>query len=193
MELSPGLYRWLVRPKWLTKYYIHDVMKLYFDFENKTVLDFGSGVGSNCTLFHPRDYLGLDIDPNRVDYARRLNPSYRFQTLQGNRLPVSDRSKDLILIIAVLHHIPNAELHEYVKEFQRVLKPNGSILVIEPCFFQNCHISNWFMGRMDKGKHIQDEDGYFDLFRRHNFTIRVIKKFKKMFVYNELFFSAMKK
>jgi len=82
-----------------------------------------------------QNYLGIDTNPQRVDYARRLYPEYTFKVLRGNKLPVSSDSFDNILVIAVLHHMPSAELSNYLPEFRRVLKPGGAVLVIEPCFF----------------------------------------------------------
>lgn len=135
MELSPKYYHRFVRPKWLTKKFIHNIILDDFDFRNKRVLDFGSGVGSNSTMFAPDQYQGYDIDPTRVDYARRFYPKYKFHVLNSRQFPIDDRSIDYILVIAVLHHVPTNELHGYLQEFRRVLKPYGKVLVLEPCYF----------------------------------------------------------
>src|ERR1700730_10679131 len=189
MELSPQLYHRLVRPKWFTNFYIHNNLRSHFNFTAKTVLDFGSGIGSNCSMFHPTCYIGLDVDQKRIDYAKRIYPTYSFQVLQGDHLPIQDQSIDYILIVAVLHHIPTTEVSNYLIEFQRILKPEGRIIGIEPCFFHKSS-TNWFMSLFDKGKYIQSEEGYFDHFRKHDFEIEVLKRFKKLILYNELYFSA---
>lgn len=193
MELSPQLYHLFVRPRWVTKMYVSNMIGSRFDFDNKSVLDFGSGIGSSSYLFDSANYLGVEPDPRRVAYARRLHPGYQFRVLEENRLPVADQSVDYILIIAVLHHIPMADLPRYLEEFRRVLKPYGKILVMEPCFFQHSPFNNWFMSFFDKGKYIQSEDGYLNVFGNHRYQVEKLKQFKKLFLYNELFFSAVPK
>lgn len=189
MELSPRLYHWLVRPKFLTDLYINNVLKLNFDFTNKIVLDFGCGTGSTSSIFIPSNYLGVDPDSRRVAYAKRLHPNHNFNVLKGSRLPISDNSIDYILIIAVLHHISSDDIQAYLQDFPRILKPYGKIVVIEPCLFKHSYLSNWFMNFFDKGKYIRDEESYLEMFKINNFRTEVIKRYKKLF-YNEIFFSA---
>lgn len=192
MELSPKLYQFLVRPRWLAKIYIDNIISSSFDLQNKTVLDFGSGTGCCCTMCSPNNYLGVDIDRQRVNYARRLHPDYSFAVLQKNRLPVPENSVDYILIVAVLHHIPSANLPVYLQDYHRVLKPHGKILVMEPCFDLRYPFRNQFMAIFDKGKYIRHEPEYLALFERELFRTKVIKRYQKL-LYNELFFLATPK
>lgn len=189
-ELSPRLYQRLVRPPGFTKRYVHDVIREYYSFENQVVLDFGAGIGSNCTLASSDKYIGLDPNPNRISRAIRLNPAYRFQVLFGTHLPVMDTSIDDILIVAVLHHIQPTELAGFLLEFRRVLRPTGQVIVLEPCLTNRLHPCNWFMTHFDKGKNIMTRDGYLSIFSENGYRTRVIREFKRMFLYNELFFVA---
>lgn len=109
----------------------------------------------------------------------------------GNELPAEDNSFDVILIIAVLHHIPPEMIRNYVKEFKRVLKPDGKVVVIEPCLFKKSPICNWFMKTNDKGEYIQKEEEYLHYFTEENFRCNVLSRFKKCFFYNELYFTAL--
>lgn len=190
MDLSPKMYQVLVRPSWATKRYIHQTVLDHFRFEGKAVLDFGAGIGSNCTLFGPDKYVGLDPDHKRIEFAKRLHPNYRFQYFPEDQLPVQDRSIDYVFIIAVLHHIPEPQLCVYLHEFKRVLKPHGMIIVMEPCFTANRHVCNWFMGHFDKGSYIRSEDSYVNLFENNAYVVNVLGRFKKCYLYHELFFSA---
>ena len=190
MQISPRIYHSIVRPKWITNIYIHNKVRQHFDFSDKSVLDFGAGTGANCTLCSPHHYLGIDPDSHRIDFARRMYNDYRFMAYTGNELPVEDNSFDFILIVAVLHHIHPEMIPRYIKEFKRVLKPKGKIVVIEPCFFERSPLSNWFMNYYDKGDYIQNEKDYLYYFTDQDFQCHVIKKFKKCFFYNELYFTA---
>lgn len=196
MELSPRLYHWFVRPQWFTKLYINNTIKsllVDFDFHDKIVLDFGCGIGSSSFMFNPNNYIGIDYDFKRIDYARHLYPNYKFKVLQGNILPFFNKCIDYILIIAVLHHISSQELSGYLQEFHRVLKPDGKIIVIEPCFFEKTHFNNWFMALFDKGKYIRSEYDYLRMFNNHYYEIETVKRLKKCFFYNELFFTVAPK
>ncbi|MDT3424849.1 ubiquinone/menaquinone biosynthesis C-methylase UbiE [Paenibacillus forsythiae] len=187
---SPQLYHWFVRPKWFTKKYIHDQIQPRFAFNDKVVLDFGSGTGANCSMFKPLHYLGIDPDESRIHYARRSYPNYKFHVLENGKVPVDDKSVDYILIIAVLHHISSGEITEYMKEFKRVLKPDGNVIVMEPCMCQKKPLSNWFMNFYDNGEYIRNEEEYIQLFRQNEFSSQIINRFRKCLLYHELFFSA---
>lgn len=131
MPLTPRLYHWFVRPKWLTKKYIHDHINGHFDLSDGNVLDFGAGTGANCTICKPESYLGIEPDAKRIGLAKKLYPNHRFIEFDTKRISVPDNSIDTILVIAVLHHIPDEQIKAYLREFERILKPNGKIVAIE--------------------------------------------------------------
>lgn len=192
-SFSPRLYHWFVRPKWFTKKYIHDHIRSYFTFENRSVLDFGSGTGANSSMFHPLFYNGIDPDAGRIRYAQQLYPQHQFQVLENNTIPFPQESVDYILIIAVLHHISSEEISRYMKEFQRILKPNGTIIVMEPCLCKKKPICSRFMKWYDKGEYLRNEIQYLQLFQDHDYECTVLERFRKCFLYHELFFSAKPK
>lgn len=190
VQLSPKIYHSLVRPKWFTKIYIQNNIQRHFDLTGQKVLDFGAGTGANCTLCSPDYYVGIDPDTNRIDFAKRLYAAYQFEAFSGHELPVEENSFDVILIIAVLHHIPPDMVRHYIKEFKRILRPNGKVVVIEPYLCDASPICNWFMKTNDKGDYIQKEEQYLDYFTKEHFRYNVISRFKKCFLYNELYFTA---
>ncbi|MBB5174276.1 class I SAM-dependent methyltransferase [Texcoconibacillus texcoconensis] len=191
LELPPVLYDRFVRPKWVTEAYIHRCVEEHTPLSQRTVLDFGAGTGSNCVLCSPDQYLGVDPNHERVNYAKTVYPNYQFKPLSGNQLPIESQSIDTIMIIAVLHHIDPKEMPNIIEEFRRVLKPeNRQIIVIEPCIYKKCNISNWFMRTFDKGRYIQDQPTYLSYFENEGFTCEVKKMFSKCLFYNELFFVA---
>lgn len=189
MELSPRLYHWVVRPKLFTKLYINNVLKTNFDFSTRNVLDFGCGIGTSCSIFNPNYYLGVDLDSKRIDYAKQLYPTYQFNVFDGKELPLKHRSLDFIVIVAVLHHISNEDIRNYLNQFRQALKSYGQILVIEPCLSENSRLRNSLMNFFDNGTYIRDEKDYINLFEDNHYKTSVLKQFKRFF-YNEVFFSA---
>lgn len=132
----------------------------------------------------------MDPDAKRIDYARRMYPRHTFQVLESKNLPIDNESIDYLLIIAVLHHVSSDEISSYMKEFQRILKPNGTVIVMEPCLCKKKPLCNRFMKWYDNGEYIRNEEEYIRLFRDHDYDCKVIKRFRKCFLYHELFFSA---
>jgi SAM-dependent methyltransferase len=191
MQVSPYLYHWFVRPKWLTKWYIHDHIRRHFDLAEKRVLDFGAGTGANCCLTKPDQYIGIDPDAKRIAFAKRLFPAYEFGVLEGETLPLEDGSVDYVMVVAVLHHIATEQISPYLREFRRILKPGGRVIVMEPCLRDHTPLSNWFMRWNDRGDYIRDEDEYLGLFQQEGYACSVRERFKKCFLYNELFFDAL--
>lgn len=193
MELSPGLYHFFVRPRWFSGLCVKPIIQGQFDFINKEVLDFGSGIGTSSPLFHPDRYLGVDRDIRRVHYAKRLHPEYHFDIIHGHHIPAPDNTFDYVLIVSVLHHIPSEELPGYMHEFRRVLKPQGKVIAIEPCFFEHSSFNNRFMNFFDKGQYIRKASEYLNIFENCHYETKIHDRYKQLFFYNKLFFTATPK
>ncbi|MCX7708999.1 MAG: class I SAM-dependent methyltransferase [Clostridia bacterium] len=190
MELSPGLYHLFVRPKWYPQIFLSNIIKGGYSFKEKSVLDFGCGIGTNCCLFEPDFYLGVDCDAKRINYARRNYSGYKFLVSSESTIPVSDHALDYILVISVLHHIAAKKISGYLAEFRRVLKPDGRVLVFEPCFFENSRISNLYMEYFDRGFYIRNKNRYFQIFEDNDFKIDACTRHRQL-LYNKLFFCAV--
>lgn len=194
MELPPRLYHLLVRPNWFSNFLINYVAIHNINFNCKNALDFGCGIGSNTALFSPSHYLGIDNDPKRVEYAKRLYPDYTFRVSHENQqLPVEDTTIDYVFISSVLHHIPTDGIRFYLEEFQRISRPQGRIIAIEPCFFSGCYLANGFMSYLDRGKYIRTEKEYIDIFDECDYKTEIIDRFNELLFYNKLFFTAIHK
>ena len=141
-------------------------------------------------MVSPDYYVGIDADIRRTQFASKLNPGYKFHPLQSNELPLDDHKIDYVLIIAVLHHIPSELIPSYLKEFRRILKPDGRVIVIEPYLSDQTPFCNQFMRWFDRGRYIREANGYLKYFTDQQFFCDIHKKFRKCWLYNELFFSA---
>lgn len=190
MELSPKLYRWLVRPNWFSRKYIGNYLNSNYCFKDRNVLDFGCGIGTNCTIFEPNSYLGVDCDLERIDYACRWYPGYNFKAINGYEIPVSHGIIDYILISSVLHHIPCQEIPKYIKEFKRILKPDGKVILMEPCVSDNTNLRSKLMCLIDRGKYIRNQVGYMEFFEQHHFEAKIIETYNQIFVYKKTIIEA---
>lgn len=117
------------------------------------VLDLGCGNGRLATLFEnsQTDYLGLDNSEELIKIAReRFKGRKNFQFEVGDILeienwkPVVSKAEpavigtyDLVLFIAVLHHLPSRALRQQaLKNIYQALKPGGRLVVSNWNLFQ---------------------------------------------------------
>lgn len=193
MKLTPWLFHWIVRPRWIANQYV-GLIKEHFNPSDERVLDYGCGIGSYCPLFSPKVYWGLDKDPQRIEYAKKKYPGYRFDALtMESDLPMGNGTVDKIMMISVLHHMPSVEIIKMLAEFQRVLKPQGKLVFIEPCLSKKIGIRDRLMKRLDEGKYIRTPDEYLHLLSSNGYDAVLGRIFRKLWLYQEMSFVAFQR
>ena len=156
---------------------IYDFVSSFYT-EGNSVLDFGSGIGTNSILFNPKDYIGVDVDKSRVLESKHEFPSHQFQEIsyisnEDDRLPFEDKSFDIIFISLCLHHIDSNKCKVLFKEFRRLLKVDGFIIGIEPVVTSN-KLSNIFMNLIDGGDYIIGYDDYHKMYLSESYETTTI-------------------
>ncbi|MEM6525470.1 MAG: class I SAM-dependent methyltransferase [Bacteroidota bacterium] len=123
-----------------------NMLALIGDAKGKTILDAACGPGkySEILLSMGADVTGFDASPKMIKYAKARNPEAKF-FIQDLALPfqtLADRSFDTVLSALAMHYVENWTLT--IKEFHRVLKPGGQLVIsIEHPFFEY----NYFKSR----------------------------------------------
>lgn len=76
-------------------------------------------------------YLGTDVVPALVDYARDLvdRPDWRFQVVRRLRIPAPRESADIVCFFSVMTHLRHEHSYLYLKAARRVVRPTGRIIV----------------------------------------------------------------
>jgi ubiquinone/menaquinone biosynthesis C-methylase UbiE len=103
------------------------------------VLEIGCGTGSLTVLakqLHPQSEIaGLDPDPKALARARRkaerAGVEIRFVLGFADKLPHESRSLDRVLSSLMLHHLDSDAKREALREVARVLRPGGSLHVLD--------------------------------------------------------------
>jgi ubiquinone/menaquinone biosynthesis C-methylase UbiE len=93
------------------------------------VLDYGCGYGDltyAMSRTHP-NVIGVDVDPQRIAFARHEYPELRFEVCPPDGLTFADASFDVVTSVVVLPFVPDA--NEYLREVHRVLRPGGHLVV----------------------------------------------------------------
>jgi trans-aconitate methyltransferase len=104
-------------------------------------LDFGCGVGriTRQLVRHFQECWGVDVSTQMLQLAEKYNPPCRFHlNTRGDLRDFPDHYFDLVYTVIVLQHQPNREIIEsYIREFIRVLRPQGLLAFHSP--FENAN------------------------------------------------------
>lgn len=100
---------------------------------NDYLIDVGCGSGrlaKPLSEYLTGKYLGIDVVPELVDYARQLvrRTDWRFEVAAGLAIPEADHKADMICFFSVFTHLYHEHSYLYLEEARRVLKPGGKIV-----------------------------------------------------------------
>jgi ubiquinone/menaquinone biosynthesis C-methylase UbiE len=107
--------------------------------ENRDILEIGCGSGYGAVLLselRPKSYVGVDVMSEQIELALELAQKHHlanYEFLLRDAADLScfpDKSKDVVVIFGVLHHIP--KWREVIRECFRVLRDGGKLFIEEP-------------------------------------------------------------
>jgi ubiquinone/menaquinone biosynthesis C-methylase UbiE len=129
------------------------------------VLEIGCGTGNLLVAakrLHPDvDVVGLDPDPKALARAarkaRRQGVAVRLDRGFADALPYPDAAYDRVLSALMLHHLERAQKERALHEVRRVLKPGGSVHVVD-FGATHGHADGWFARLVHRHDHFRDND-----------------------------------
>lgn len=100
--------------------------------KNSRVLDVGCGPGNLVKYVLSRGYEaeGIDLSEKMIEIAREKVPEGKFTLMDMHRLDYGDALFDGVTAIFSLIHIPSTDIADVLKEFNRILKLGGFVLLI---------------------------------------------------------------
>jgi SAM-dependent methyltransferase len=111
-----------------------------------SICDLGCGPGQIARYLHRNGVktLGVDLSPNMIAEAQRLNPEIHFH--QGNMLslPDADNSWGGIAAFYCIIHIPRPQIVDALREMKRVLKAGGLLLITFHIGTEIEHLDEWW-------------------------------------------------
>ena len=121
-EFDPGI----SYPAYLTRNRLLTSIKKYVPLLKGRLLDFGCGNKPYRSLFTVDEYTGLDFEnPGHPHLNEQIDVFY-----DGKHIPFADGTFDAVFSSEVFEHVFNLE--EVLKELNRVMKTDASILVTCP-------------------------------------------------------------
>lgn len=132
--------------------------------EGYRVLDIGCGTAETRNFLPDVEYYGLDPNPRYIQTAQeRLRdiPGCTFFCATVDETVLGALPKfDIVLAIGVLHHLDDETAVRLANLAELVLKENGRLVSVDPCFVEGQSRVARFLASLDRGQHVRDVDGY---------------------------------
>ena len=132
----------------------------------RRVLDVGCGPGTNTPLFAHADYLGIDINKNYIEHARR---KYKRPFVAADVTTYDDTTPgkfDFVLINSFLHHLNDADSKRVLSCAAARLSVGGHLHILELVSPQDHSIAEWLTD-WDRGKYPRSLGQWRALFEEH--------------------------
>ena len=133
------------------------IISKYFD-ENTEILEVGCSVGNITHAFKEFkniEYLGIDIDENAINYAKKhfAKKNINFQKINFKDI---NRKFDCILFSSLFHHIDDESVIDFLQHAKQILKNDGKIIVFDPLLKDNDHFFITFFNKyLEVGKWVR--------------------------------------
>ena len=99
----------------------------------ETVVDVGGGTGASRKLWPPNcRYVCLDIELAKLKRFRAKVPGGFAVLSDAGRMSIATASADVVLCMAVIHHLSDVVFEELIDEAYRVLKIHGQLILLDP-------------------------------------------------------------
>lgn len=135
--------------------------------DGERLLDIGCGPASMMD-FLPQTirYTGVDHNPAYIAYAKsRYGERGEFFAVdaESDLSQIIDPPFDIVLAMALLHHLSDEQAQSMLGSVHGLLKPGGVLITFDPVFVEQQNpIARWFIER-DRGEHVRNEAGYRNL------------------------------
>ena len=130
------------------------------------VLDIGCGTADVVDDLPDVQYFGFDASQEYIELARaRHSDRGTFVNASVSREMVTGEF-DLVMAIGVLHHLDDGDAEDLFEVAGSVLKPNGRLVTVDPCFHEGQAALRKFVISLDRGEHVRSVDEYHNLARK---------------------------
>ncbi len=132
-----------------------------------SVLDLGCGFGNLAPYFKSCDYTGVDLDPERIAWAKvhmGENSCRKFLCGDVTGMNFPDKSFDKAVAYGILHHLSDDEAAQFFAHLKRLVR--GRVVFSDPVYVR-FHPVNNLLCRMDLGKYVRSKEEYLALYKKH--------------------------
>lgn len=143
------------------------------------VLDFGCGTGQALTHLPSVRYVGIDLNAEYIEIARATHGTAgEFLAGELDSLPIPPYDHfDVVLILAVLHHLSDEVAESVLSGARQRLRPGGRLITLDPVFSPGQgYLDRWIVSR-DRGQYVRTQAATEELARPHfqRVTSRIVR------------------
>ena len=142
------------------------------------VIDYGCGVGFFCRLFDSKKYIGLEVNKNFIERAKKINKNYNFFEVNDKKIIIYKKKINAIFINNVLHHMSDNQVSKALKFLKKNSRKSTKVLIIEPLFPENFFSLQFFLKALDIGDFIRTKKHYLKIIEKE---VRVKGSYAKKF------------
>lgn len=124
------------------------------------VIDIGCGPAQVLQSLPDVEYLGLDINPDYIAFAKRTyGDKGTFVVGDTRSLREDSRFKDadIVLAVSVLHHLDDEEAEDCIRFAYDALKRGGRLVCYDACWIPNQGVVSRYIMSLDRGRNIRTE------------------------------------
>lgn len=118
------------------------IFRRHEKYLTEPVMDFGCGDGSFASVLFKRLAFGVDHDADALAVARAYGLYDQTVLSTETQIPIADESVGSVFSNSTLEHL--YELGAILKEFHRILKPQGFLVFTVPVPAYNQHLTKYF-------------------------------------------------
>jgi SAM-dependent methyltransferase len=138
------------------------------------ICDMGCGPGQIARYLHSLGVkaCGVDLSPEMVREAARLNPEIPFE--QGDMLDLSRVADEAYAGIAAFYsliHVPRQSITDALRELRRVLRPSGTLLITFHLGRETVHKDEWWGREVSLDFHFYESSEMKAHLRRAGFEL----------------------
>lgn len=135
----------------------------------ETLLDVGCGPAYYLDSMPELEYYGFDTCEPYIEWARsRFGGRATFHLgIFGPERAREVPEVDKVMLMGLLHHLDDDEVHALFDAVRSVLKPDGRVVTLDTCFHESQNSFRRWMARNDRGQYVRYPDAFAELAEPH--------------------------
>jgi SAM-dependent methyltransferase len=126
------------------------------------IVDVGCGPGELLHFLSDVHYVGYDINPRYIAWAKRRHGS-RGQFISSQFTEMESRKHgpfDIAIVVAVLHHLDDLEASKLFYLLRRCVRADGRIVTLDGVFVENQNPVARALIKWDRGQNVRTAERY---------------------------------